>query len=203
MKSQLSSGIFTMAFLCILMSLFVQNIDAQNVNNQRQLDERLARELYSKKDYEKARDIYKNLYDKHGQTQYFNQYADCLILTGDYDTAEKAYKSFLKKNPQNWKSHVDLAYVYLQQGDNSKAVKYLNKMLKDVPDTRSAINEVANLLRIRNFNDAAISLYDRGAKNPNVNYSFNLEKAYAYNSMLDFENATECYLQYLKEKPDQ
>ena len=76
-------------------------------------------------------------------------------------------------------------------------------MLKDVPDTRNAINEVANLLRARNFNDIAISLYDRGAKNPNVNYSFNLEKAYAYNSMLDFENATECYLQYLKEKPDQ
>ena len=193
-------------FVAILSIYFVfslQNIDAQRIIPQRQMDERLAYEFYSKKDYEHARDIYKNLYDTYYQVGYFNQYADCLILTGDYDTAEKAYKSFLKKNPQNWKSHVDLAYVYSQQGDNSKAVKYLNKMIKDVPDTRSAINEVANLLRARNFNDVAISLYDRGAKNPNVNYSFNLEKAYAYNSMLDFENATECYLQYLKEKPDQ
>ena len=193
-------------FVAILSIYFVfslQNIDAQRIIPQRQMDERLAYEFYSKKDYEHARDIYKNLYDTYYQVGYFSQYADCLILTGDYDTAEKAYKSFLKKNPQNWKSHVDLAYVYSQQGDNSKAVKYLNKMIKDVPDTRSAINEVANLLRARNFNDVAISLYDRGAKNPNVNYSFNLEKAYAYNSMLDFENATECYLQYLKEKPDQ
>ncbi len=170
---------------------------------QRQIDEKLAREFYYKKDYEKARDIYKNLYDTYQQTSYFNQYADCLVMTGDYEAAEKAYKAFLKKNPQNWKSHVDLAYVYSQQGDNPKAVKYLNKVIKEVPDTRNAITEVTNLLRARNFNDVAISLFDRGAKNPNVNYNFYLEKAYTYNSMLDFENATECYLQYLKEKPDQ
>jgi tetratricopeptide (TPR) repeat protein len=76
-------------------------------------------------------------------------------------------------------------------------------MIKDVPDTRNAIIEVTNMLRTRNFNDVAISLFDRGAKNPDIGYSFNLEKAYTYNSMLDFENATECYLQYLKEKPEQ
>ena len=187
----------------ILTLLLPQIVEAQNVNNQRQLDERLAREFYYKKDYEKARDIYKNLYDNFGQIQYFNQYTDCLILTGDYETAEKAYKSFLKKNPKNWKSHVDMAYVYSQQGDNPKALKYLNKVLKDVPDTKNAINDVANLLRARSFNETAIALFDRGAKNPNINYKFYLEKAYAYNSMLDFENATECYLLYLKENPAQ
>ena len=190
-------------FLCLVISISLQDIEAQNVNSQRQLDEKLAREFCMKKDYEKARDIYKNLYDTYGQISYFNQYADCLLLTGDYDLAEQAYKSFLKKNPKNWKSHVDLAYVYYHQGDNAKAVKYLNKIIKDVPDTKSSIIEVANLLRNRNFNDVAITLYERGAKNANVNYNFYLERAYTYNSILDFENATECYLQYLKERPDQ
>lgn len=201
MRSSRWFRFFAMIFICFVVAL--QSIDAQNVSNQRQIDERLAREFYYKKDYEKARDIYKNLYNNYGQAGYFTQYADCLILTGDYETAEKAYKAFLKQNPKNWKAHVDLAYVYQQQGDNPKAVKYLNKVLKDVPDTRNAINEVANLLRNRNFNDLAIALFDRGAKNPNINYSFNLEKAYTYNNMLDFENATECYLLYLKEHPEQ
>ena len=198
-----SSRFFTIIPLIVFLFASLQNIDAQKVMTQRQIDEKLAREFYYKKDYEKARDIYKNLYDTYQQTGYFNQYADCLVMTGDYEAAEKAYKAFLKKNPQNWKSHVDLAYVYSQQGDNPKAVKYLNKVIKDVPDTRNAITEVSNLLRNRNFNDVAIALFDRGAKNPNVNYNFYLEKAYTYNSMLDFENATECYLLYLKEKPDQ
>lgn len=201
MRSSRWFRFFAMIFICFVVSL--QSIDAQNVSNQKQLDERLAREFYYKKDFEKARDIYKNLYDNYGQAGYFTQYADCLILTGDYETAEKAYKAFLKQNPKNWKAHVDLAYVYQQQGDNPKAVKYLNKVLKDVPDTKNAIIEVSNLLRNRNFNDLAIALFDRGAKNPNINYNFYLEKAYTYNSMLDFENATECYLLYLKEKPDQ
>lgn len=201
MKSPRFSRFFAMILMCFVISL--QSIDAQNVGNQRQIDERLARELYYKKDYEKARDIYKNLYDNYGQVQYFNQYADCLILTGDYDGAEKAFKSFLKKNPQNWKSHIDLAYVYMQQGENDKARKYLNKVLKDVPETKNAIFEVANLLRNKNFNEQALDLFNKGAKNPNINYSFNLEKAYTYNSMLDFENATECYLLYLKEHPEQ
>mgnify|MGYP002522646105 FL=1 len=201
MKSLRFFRFFAMILICFVFSL--QSIDAQNVSNQRQIDEKLAREFYFKKDYEKARDIYKNLYDNYGYTQYFNQYADCLILTGDYETAEKAFKSFLKQNPKNWKSHVDLAYVYLQQGENDKAVKYLNKALKDVPETKNAIIEVANLLRSKNFNEQALDLFNKGAKNPNINYSFNLEKAYTYNSMLDFENATECYLLYLKENPDQ
>ena len=201
MRSSRFPRLFALFSVCLF--VFLQSIDAQNVNNQRQLDEKLAREFYFKKDYEKARDIFKNLYDSYGQTQYFTQYADCLVLTGDYDTAEKAYKAFLKKNPQNWKSHVDLAYVYSQQGDNPKAVKYINKMVKDVPDTKNAIIEVSNLLRNRNFNDAAIALFERGANNPNLNYKFYLEKAYTYNSMLDFENATDCYLMYLKENPEQ
>ena len=190
----------TVLFAFILTS---QSVDAQNVTNQWQRDEKLAREFYSKKKYDKARDLYKSLYDTYNRTEYFNQYADCLLIMGDYDAAEKAYKAFLKKNPKHWKSHVDLAYVYRQQGDNPRAEKYLNKMLKDVPDTKNAILDVANLLRIRNFNETAIALYERGAKNPDVNYNFYLERAYAYNSMLDFENATEYYLLYLKYRSDQ
>ena len=203
MRSSRFFRFLTTISFCFLMFVASQSIDAQNVYTQRQLDEKLARELYFKKDYEKARDIYKNLYDTYGQVQYFNQYTDCLILTGNYEGAEKAYKAFLKKNPNNWKSHVDLAYVYVQQGENEKATKYLNKVLKDVPETKNAIIEVSNLLRARNFNDLAIELFNKGAKNSNINYNFYLEKAYAYNSMLDFENATECYLLYLKENPNQ
>ena len=203
MRSSRFLRFFAAVFFCIFTFCFLQNIDAQKVATQRQIDERLAHDFYFKKEYDKARDIYKNLYDTYGQVGYFTQYADCLILMGDYETAEKSYKTFLKKNPNNWKAHIDLAYVYSRQGDNEKALKYLNKALKDVPENKNTIIEITNLLRNRGFNDTAILLFDKAAKNPNINYKFYLEKAYTYNSMLDFENATECYLLYLKEKPEQ
>lgn len=167
------------------------------------MDERLAREFYYRKEYEKARDLYKSLYDTNNQINHFTAYVDCLILTGDYQTAEKALKAFLKKNPSNWKSQVDLAYVYSQQGENDKTDKQLNRIIKDTPANKGSIKEVANLLRARNFNDQAIALYDKGAKDQKINYSFSIEKAYAYNAILDFDNATDCYLQYLKENPEQ
>lgn len=188
-----------LALFCFLTLLGVSDLNAQS----RQVDEKLAREFYQKKDYEKAGEIYKNLYETYGYSTYLTYYTDCLTLTGDYAAAEKALKSYLKQNPNNWKAHVDLAYNYMQQGENDKATKYLNKVLKDVPNNISSIREVASLLRNRNFNDLAIAMYDRGAKDPNIDYSFNLEKAYVYNSMLDFENATECYLLFLKENPEQ
>lgn len=188
-----------LALFCFLTLLGVSDLNAQS----RQVDEKLAREFYQKKDYEKAGEIYKNLYETYGYSTYFTYYTDCLTLTGDYAAAEKALKSYLKQNPNNWKAHVDLAYNYMQQGENDKATKYLNKVLKDVPNNVSSIREVASLLRNRNFNDLAIAMYDRGAKDTNIDYSFNLEKAYVYNSMLDFENATECYLLFLKENPEQ
>lgn len=188
-----------LALFCFLTLFCVNDLNAQS----RQVDEKLAREFYQKKDYEKAGEIYKNLYETYGYSTYFTYYTDCLTLTGDYAAAEKALKSYLKQNPNNWKAHVDLAYNYMQQGENDKATKYLNKVLKDVPNNISSIREVASLLRNRNFNDLAIAMYDRGAKDPNIDYSFNLEKAYVYNSMLDFENATECYLLFLKENPEQ
>ena len=190
-------------FLCFLLVLSLQSIDAQNVSGQKQLDEKLAWEFYHNNNYEEARDVYKSLYDNYGQINYFHLYADCLIHTGEFEVADKAYKSFLKKNPQNWKAHVDLAYTYSLQGDKGKAEKYLNKVIKDVPDTKNAIIEVANMLRSKDFNEVALALYDRGAKNKNINYSFDLEKGYTYNSMLDFENAVECYLQFLKDNPQQ
>ena len=202
----MASAVFILLALFCAQGVYAQNIKKQKnpqPQSQRQIDESMAREFFTKKDYEKARDIYKNLYETYNQAHYFRYYADCLILLGDFDNAEKALKSYLKKNPTSWKQHVDLAYVYLQEGDKVKSDKYIKKFLKDVPNNKSSIKEVANFLRSKNFNEHAIYLYDRGAQDSNVGYSFSIEKAYAYNSMLDFENATECYLLYLKENPDQ
>ncbi|MGN0032799.1 MAG: tetratricopeptide repeat protein [Candidatus Limimorpha sp.] len=173
----------------------------QQVDKQRQIDEKLARDFFYKKEYDKAKELYYALYSKYDVVYYFNQYVECLTLTGDYDTAEKTLRSFLKKNPTNWKSHVSLAYVYSQTGESEKAMKYLTKVLKDVPATKTAITEVAANLRNKGFNEMAVSLYDAGAKNPKVNYDFFLEKAYTYYSILDFKNATDNFLLYLNANP--
>lgn len=164
-------------------------------------NEQLAYEFYNKKDYEKAANLFEQLYKDTNKIQFFNNYIDCLILTSNFNDAQTKLKSFLKNNPNAWKSHVDLAYIYVQNGDNDKANKYIAKILKEVPENKNSIIEVANLLKRRSFTDAAIALYDKGAKNNNIQYNFYLEKAYTYNSVLDFENAVKYYLLGLQEDP--
>ncbi|MBP9994240.1 MAG: tetratricopeptide repeat protein [bacterium] len=195
---------FMMMTLFLAMSFVVSyNIDAQVLIGGKdptvRTNEQLAYEFYNKKDYEKAADLFEQLYKDTKKSQFFHSFIDCLLLTGNYEKAEDKLKPFLKSNPTAWKSRVDLAYVYAQNGDKDKADKYVAKIVKDVPENRNSIVEVANLLRRRNFTDAAIALFDKGAKSKNIQYNFYTEKAYTYNSILDFDNAIKYYLLDLQE----
>ena len=56
---------------------------------QLQIDEQLASRYYREQDYEKARDLYAQLFEKTGQISHFQQYIECLIILKDYDKAEQ------------------------------------------------------------------------------------------------------------------
>lgn len=193
----------TMTLLLAMSFIVSYNVDAQVLIGGKdpavRTNEQLAYEFYNKKDYEKAADIFQQLYKDTKRQQFFNNFIDCLILTGNYDKAEDNLKPFLKANPTAWKSRVDLAYVYVQNGEKDKAEKYVAKIVKDVPENRNSIVEVANFLRNKRFTDAAIALLDKGAKSDKIQYSFYTEKAYTYNSILDFENTIKYYLLGLQE----
>lgn len=190
-----------MTLLCV-MSFFVSyHVEAQVSVNP--TNERLAYQFYANKEYDKAADLYQQLYNETKRSQYFNQLIDCLLQQNKFDEAKDKLRPFLKINPNAWKSHVDLAYVYLKNGENDKSEKYIAKIVKDVPENKNSILEVANILRTRTFNDAAIELYNKGAQSDKVDYKFYSEKAYAYNSLLDFENCVKYYLLFLEENPVQ
>jgi len=194
-----------MALLLAMSFLVSYQLDAQVIisgkNSPSAANEQLAYEFYNKKDYEKAANLFEQLFKDTKKIQYFNNFIDCLILTNNFDVAQQKLKSFLKDNPTAWKSHIDLAYIYIQNGENEKADRYIAKVVKDVPENKNSIVEVANLFRRRNFTDAAIALYDKGAKSSKIQFNFYLEKAVAYNSVLDFENAVKYYLLALQENP--
>ena len=75
-------------------------------------------------------------------------------------------------------------------------------MIGDLPEDRNVFSQVANTLRSRDFDEYAIILYDRGSAISSMNYKFYMEKALAYQSMMNFEKATENYLLQLETEPD-
>ena len=180
------------------------NHQSQSTQSQRQVDEQLARSFYNNKEYDKASDLYLKLYNNYKSFHYFSQYIECLLFLENYDDAEKNLKAFIKKDntTNKWKAQISLAYIYVKNNETEKADKYLKKLINDLPEDKSVFIQVATTLRARKLDEYAIALYDRGSSIGAMNYKFYMEKALAYNSMMNFEKSIENYLLQLEVDPD-
>lgn len=89
--------------------------------------------MYAKKDYPKAIEYLKRLNGlvKSEQTEY--DIALCYELSGDEDSAIKAYQQIIDKNTLNYQSIFNLASLYYKTLRQHKAVKLFQKYL-EIPD---------------------------------------------------------------------
>lgn len=180
------------------------NRDQSAQQSQRQINEQLARNFFNNKEYEKAADLYQQLYIDSRYYYHFSQYVECLIFLERYDEAEKELKSFVKNDntTNKWKAQVNLAFVYVKNNESEKVDKYLKKLINDLPEDKSVYMQVANMLRSKDFDEYAILLYDKGSEIASIDYKFYMEKALTYQNMMNFEKATENYLLQLEADPD-
>lgn len=176
----------------------------QSAQSQRQLNERLARNFFNDKEYDKAADLYQQLYIDYRYYHYFSQYVECLVFLENYDEAEKELKSFIKNDntTNKWKAQVNLAFVYVKNNDSEKVDKYLKRLINDLPEDRNVFVQVANMLSSKDFDEYAILLYNKGSAIQEMNYNFYMEKALTYQNMMNFEKATENYLLQLEANPN-
>ena len=197
-------------FLLILLSTSSSNAQVplpphnsrsnQSTQSQRQVNEQLARNFFNNEEYDKAADIYQQLYIDYRYYYYFQQYIECLISLERFDDAEKDLRSFVKNDntTNKWKTTVTLAYVYFRNNNKDKSDKTLKKLINELPEDRNLYIQIANVMISKSFNDFAIMLYDKGAAS-SLDYNFFMEKALAYQNMMDFVKATENYLLQLEE----
>ena len=201
-------------FFFLLILLSTSSLDAQvpmpphnsrsnqSAQSQRQVNEQLARNFFNNEEYDKAADIFQQLYIDYRYYYYFQQYIECLISLERFDDAEKDLRSFVKNDntTNKWKTTVTLAYVYFRNNNKDKSDKTLKKLINELPEDRNLYIQIANVMISKSFNDFAIMLYDKGAAS-SMGYNFFMEKALAYQNMMDFEKATENYLLQLEEDP--
>ena len=172
-------------------------------NEQRQIDDQMASQCFMNQEYGKAKEIYAKLYKDYQQLNYFNQYIECLIRLSEFDEAEKRLKSFTKDNPNQVKSKVDLIYVYLLDDEKDKAEKLFNEILKTLPENASVIQSYVNVLRARGLNEQALAILEKGAKINSEGRTFNLDRAYIYQTMANYQEAFRYYFMELEDNPDQ
>ncbi|MDE5611616.1 MAG: tetratricopeptide repeat protein, partial [Odoribacter sp.] len=146
---------FAYILLLILLPLFVQ---AQKSDSQ------LAYTYYQNKEYDKAGQLFLQLYERTRSSNYLDYYIICLINGKQYDKAETALKKYLKTDDRNKEFLVNLGYVYEQQGKTKKSEEYYEKAVQRLIPSTSDVNSLANKFRnIREYG-WAVKAYLQGQK---------------------------------------
>ncbi len=167
------------------------------------IDDQLASQYYREQEFDKARNLYKQLFEKTDRPNYFQQYVECLIQLKDYDQAEKELKSYSKKNPTYYKSPVDLVFVYNLQGKTDKAGRQFNDILKNLPEGISNIRNISYAFQSRGLNDMAITVLERGNSKLKENEDLYLDLAYIHQTMANYQEAFRYYFLELETHPGQ
>ena len=192
--------------LTVILSLLMISLSYQTLaqSNKRQDDEKLARQFYNAQQYDKASDMYLKLYQEYNYYQYLSRYVDCQYYLNEFEPAVKELRSFIKRDntTNKWKAQVDLSFIFYKQNEIEKADKQLNRLIDELPESKSSYSQVASFMRTRGFNEYAASLYEKGSESPEIDYKFYVEKADVYNSLRWTEKSVDNYLLYLEESPE-
>ncbi len=203
----------TTYYFWMLISLFIfstqaeiiaQNPQIRLANQERQepiAKEQLAREYYKNKEYEKAAELFDQLYDANPSSQYYIYYFNCLLYLKEYKTAEKLVKTQRKLAP-GVRYDIDQAYVYDLQGDSKKAQNIIYKLMKEVPDDPNQIRQLAIQLQAKGYYDQALQVY-KTAQNMGAGFNYFIEMANVYQYSGEYEKMFDAYLMHLDNNPSE
>ena len=203
---------YSLVLISLLISFVFTDVVAQNnqlissaqVNNQNRTTskEKLAVKFYRDKDYEKAAELFQQLYKSKPSNQYYNYYFNCLVAVKNYKQAERLVKQHRKKNQKNYRYLIDEAYIIELSGNKKKSDKILNKILNNLPNNRNHIIQITSSLQSRGYADFAVKVYEKASKMQAANNSYNLEIANAYLYSGDYDKMFDSYIRQLIQRPE-
>lgn len=182
-------------FLLILVLLPFIGLAQQNNDSQ------LAYTYYRNKEYEKAAQLFMQLYERTKSANYLDYHVICLINGKMYDQAEEVLKKYLKTDGKNKDFLVNLGYIYEQQGKFKKSEEYYERAVKSLIPQNGDIVNLANKFRnIREYG-WAIRTYLRGQELLKKPTAFLRELGDNYLMERDYENMMDLFIRDLEMKP--
>jgi len=189
---------------------FLSDVNAQNSQqilhsqqqNKKNAKERLATNYYREKDYQKAAELFKQLYDSKPSNYYYSYYFNSLVAIKKYKQADKLVRQQKKINTNNYRYIIDEAYIADLSGNKKKANKILNKILSNLPHERNQIIQITSSLQSKGYADLAVKVFQKAAQMQGNNYSYNFEIANAYLYSGDYSKMFDSYIKQLEQHPD-
>lgn len=179
-------------FLCF----FVSEIFAQSSEKQE-----LAFEYFRNKEYDKAVELFNELYQKQGNSYFFSYYIAALEELKNYNEAEKAIKKEIKNKPEDHSLKIMLGHLYKLSGNTEAMKKQYDDVIKLLNTNQSQYFQVANAFISYQEYALAEEVYLKGQKMLRGLYNFHLELASLYQVQKMYEKMINEYIALLYENP--
>lgn len=167
-------------------------------------DEALAASYLQEGEYEKAVELYQQLWEKNDLSpKFYTPYFKCLVSLKQYETLEKVVKKQSKHSPNTAQYAVDLGYVFSLEQQPIKAKEQFDKLIKSLPPNENYIRDLAAAFEGYKEFDYAIQAYEKGSKMFNNNIIFAIPLAIAYDAKGDMLNAAKQFISFVEFQPGQ
>ncbi len=164
-------------------------------------DNRLAQQYFNDGEFEKAATIFKQLYEKHNNNDYyFSQYLKCLTELEDFDNAENLIKKQIKKNNKNYRLYLEYGNLLSKQRKEDEALTQYNLAIDKINNDVSSIRYLAIQFQNKQQYDLALKAYEKGIK-ANGPEEFSYYMAELFRAKGNTEKMIENYLISLRHQP--
>jgi tetratricopeptide (TPR) repeat protein len=159
----------------------------------------LANQYYQAKEYDKAAQLYGELYWATKSEGYFNIYLDCMIGIPDFDKAEKEIRKGMRVNSDDSYWYVQWGFLKKAMGLPEEAEKMYDKAISSVSVNSLVFPILANqFITRREFEyGGKVYLRARELQNPGL-YNYELARVYYY--MRNYDQMMNEYLEWIKQK---
>lgn len=183
-------------FVIIMSLVFAAGAYAQSEQEQ------LAAQYLRNQEFEKARDLYEELYREDPSVYYYNYLMECLIALEDYREARRLARERQEISDVPRRYDVELGYIYSLEGQDRRARRQYRNAIRDLPATRQDYIDLANAFMSRNLAQYAIEVLERGNQRITSGRAFHMELATVYASVGKYEEMMGQYIAILEKVPD-
>ncbi len=179
-----------MRIVCILLLLFsVFVLPAQETEK-----ELLAREYMVNGEFDKAVQLYEEIFSKNSSTYVYDNYLECLIQTKAWKDAEKLTQKQKRNNPSMPRFYVDEGYVYQLQQKTKESDKAFNDAVKWSLTSEQQVLDLAAAFQVRELNNWTITTLKAGLKQFTSSGSLRVALAAAYQKGAMYSEMLDEYL---------
>lgn len=167
-------------FLLMMLSAAIVFAQMNDANVETELAK--AKMLVAQKEYPKAIEVYKQLYQTAtNNTEIYQDFLQVLIVAKEYKEAEKLIENQQKLRPQDVILNIDLGSLFLTMGKEKKAVPYFEVAISKINGDDMLTTRMAAAFNKINRTDYAIKTYEKAIEILRYPYLYGneLSKLYA------------------------